>query len=715
MTPVIIPGDVKNLGFGDGSRRPTVPQIPTHPANFPVIQIVTPKGTLGQRYINLADFEDIYGNVHDVDSPYYNAVSALLQMLAAAGQASIGVRRLTANQEKARWIHGIKVTRGPVVQYKRDSNGQFMLDPKTGQRIVDDAATPVDAGLSFEHVLMEANGQVFGKVATIDVDDGTDNGKATIYPLQEMETDIGDFYNRSGLTAGIPLSQDFSTVERFVRQHGVYPFQMRLYEKTESGTPVFVKTINNTDAVTYTLFDLKDKRTGVRYGLDQALGAYTGKTLNRSMIPRPAPFANTFVYKDNLELITREMFKVEKEFGDANGLIYLDNVPGNRQMNPLTCTNHEGIPYYAIECKGPTRLFNLNSAMDAKGGVSPFLTADLKTPVKVEGTYNFDPEKGQVDQLSTKDAWLVSQELILSDMMAYRKSLEMNDWVRNRQSIIFDCGYNDDIKNEMIQMLNARKDQVAIFQASYWLEDNTIEERYSIANSLSTRLRLLPESEKHGTPACRATICMWDAKIINEESGLDFPVVLDLAHKFAVYGGNAQGILRAEKSPDHGDNRKLTMMHTPTIDLEDDINASNNFQIGATTLRPYDTSNMLYRPALPSIYAYDDSVLKDFVTNFNGICAEKVIADTWPLVSGDTTLTEEDYAATVKDRSEEEIRNRFGSVIQGVLVRTYYDENQPSGRSVLRATGYVQFNKGKYMMEMDMIALNAADGPISEE
>lgn len=714
MTPTIVPGQARNHGILDDSRPETVLTLPKGPACFPVLSMVTPKGELGQKTVPLKDFGDLYGDIQNTDSPYYNAQAALVAALGLGGQASIGVRRCTANKQTARAAIAVRKFTASRPVWQRDEDGQFKLDALTGKRIPemegegDDAVQKVADQLVIEPIILDHIGTEFGALRKTVTNDGTVTGDIEIIPLFEFDTLPGDAYNASGFYAGVTANADWEAISRFVRDVGVFPYSLSLYERNVNGTPIVKKTLINTTSTTFTLFNAKDQRTKVRYSLRQALGAFTGEAANRPDIPSPAPFKAVFVYDKYLEALTREMYEVESEVAPTS-LVYLEGVPFNRQMNPLTCTNHEGVPYFGIALEGATRLFNMNSFINATGGISPFLDDDGKLPVDVEGTYNFDPALGQVDQLDTKDAWTVAQSLILADIQQYRTSLEMADWTRNRQSILIDVGYNSEIKYEMIDMLNTRRDQIAIFQASFWLENNTVEERYSIANTLSTRLRLTPESERHGTPACRATIIPWDAKIINEETGLDFPCSIDVAHKFAVFGGNEEGMLSSVNSPDHGDNRHLSIMHSPTVDLEDDRNAANNFNIGVSTLRPYDNGGVLYRPALVTVYPYPDSVLKNLVTCFVAICCEKVIMDTWPLVSGDTTISDEDVAATVKDRSEETCRKRFGNMFKTINVDTYYDENQPNSRSVLQARGYIEFFMGKYMMEMDVVARNAAD------
>ncbi|UVD32224.1 putative tail sheath protein [Vibrio phage phiKT1028] len=700
----IVPGQVRNQGIGDDSRPVVVPQLATYPCNFPVLGMVTPKGPLGQKYINMGDLGDIYGDVQDTDGPYYNPIAALIQSLASGGQAALGMRRLTANKEIARVAVGLKVVAGDIQQYQRGADQQFILD-ETGARIPVTGGTETYAGFSITPMLMDTTGIEYKGLQPVTGTGG--EGDFTIYPLYELPAGIGDVYNRMGHFAGVAGSADFQQIANFVNEFGVYPFGIKLYEKTIFGTPVIAKTLINTEESTFTLFDMK--ANGVRYSMKEAIGAYTGATANRPMVPRAAPFYEAYVYNDSIETLSKLLFEAE-EAAMPDNLVYLEGVKPYKQINPLTAVTHEGIPYYAIEIDAETRLFNMGAQLDAKGGVSPFLTKDYAAPagVTLSREYNLNPANGPVEELNRQDAWAVTQALLLADIMEYRKSLEITDWTRNRQSIIFDVGFNSEIVDELIQLLATRKDHVAVFASAEWLKNSTIQEQYSRQTYITNRLRLIPESEKYGTPACRGMIAMWEASKINEESGEAFSHVLDLAYGMALFGGNAQGQLLKANSPDHADNRILRTMFNPTVDIEADPAAAGNFDNGAATLRPYN-QEQLYRPALPTVYVHSDSVLKDWVTVFTSVNVEKIIQDTWTLVSGDTTITADEYAAIVKDRAETQCRERLGTMFEDLVVEPVYNEGAADSRSVLYVTGYVAFRKGKYMMDMSLVARNEQD------
>lgn len=705
----VVPGKAENYGMGDRSGTVTAPTMPSSPAHYTVLSLPTPKGELGMKFIDLGDLTSLYGDVTDVNTPYYNAISALIQMMSDGGQSTVGIRRVTANTVIARVAVAVAVTpNAKVPQYMRNTDGTYQID-QNGARIPD--ADKTIAGYDWEVVLIDMADATTGeygalKIVTVDVSEGV---KKTIYPLFELPAGIGDAYNRMGFQAGHDASTDWSSIASFVETYGVMPFGIKMYEKTKTGVPVYAQTQDTSALQTdFTLFNMRDENN-LRYSLSQAVGAFTGNNVNRPHVVAAAPFYEAKVYQANIETVCRLLYQAEAAVEDSE-LVIVEGVQPFYQMNPLSLVNHKNIPYYAVNDQSKVSYFNLSTYMDAAGGISPFLTKDLKTPVPVAGTYEFDPAKnhGVSDSLNTEDAWTVTQALILPDILTYASSLETQDYTRNRQSMIWDVGYDSDIKDALIALWNSRKDICLVMHAGYWLKQTTQAQRYSLMESLTTKLRLYPESARYGTPAARAMVNLWDGKIINEATGLDFPLTLDLAYVFAQFGGASTGVVAAVNSPDHGGNRVLTKMYDPTVEFEADNPASNNFNEGALSVRPYNESEF-YRPALPTVYGKTEPVLKDFMTVFTAVCIEKILQDTWNLVSGDTTITAETYLATVKDEAEAECRRRLGSMFTRLNIETFYDETSPNSRSVMRATAHVWFRKGKYMMDMDLLAYNEQD------
>jgi hypothetical protein len=314
--------------------------------------------------------------------------------------------------------------------------------------------------------------------------------------------------------------------------------------------------------------------------------------------------------------------------------------------------------------------------------------------------------------MTNGQAWEVTNQLMVADLTTYVNGAEIKNYTRNRQSVFWDVGYSKAVKDVAEQLLGQRKDVYFFGDATVWEPGvpNQLGDIYSRMASMVASLRLTPESEQWGTPTVRASINLIEAKLINEVTGGYFSGNLDLAYAFALFAGNNSGIITASASPDHGDNRILRTMHSPNIEFEEDDVANDNFENGGITLRPYDVEQ-LYRPCVVTVYNNVDSVLKDAVTAFLCICMEKILQDEWNTVCGDTSISAANYAALVKDGAERKCRDRLGGLVKNITVQTSYDETRPGGRAVMNAVVNGYFNKGKYMMNLDLFAYNEQDLP----
>ncbi|EBV8434045.1 hypothetical protein NFI00_000137 [Salmonella enterica] len=704
----VVPGKVNNRGVNDRSIPDYSTEPATTPLHMPVIPVVTPKGEFGTQWINAADFQNIYGNIFDHKSPYYNPTAALIQNMISGGQASIGVRRLSVNKQVARIALSAFVTKKKVTDWKRNYKGMFELDTN-GDKI---KIGEFDGLEVYVAVDPEAANKEPGELTIRTIPAVAEGDSDTyVYPLFELLAGVGDVYNLNGVHLGVKDSAlNWKGIAQFVEATGVFPFFMRQFiDSATGGARNYVKDKSGKDTTQFTLFEVENE--SVKYSLRECIGAYTGGNVNRPTTLRPAPFGDVISYNDNIEELAQLMYAVEKPHN--TGLV--DGFQLNyRQMNPFTCTNHQGVPYYAIQGKGIS-MWDMSFAINAQYGVSPFLEKDGSLPSFATATTVRDPFgvlAGVDFPLTTKQGWEITNALMEADIQEFVDSLEQANYVRNRQSVFWDVGYTYAVKEKMMSILGARKDVMVFACATIWEPGkmNDVSSVYGRLSQLTAALRMYPESEYWGTQTMRAAVNIIEAKIIDEATGWYFSGNIDLAYMFARFAGNAAGTLSSARSPDHADNRLLTTMHSPNIEFEDDGVSSDNFDNGAITLRPYDITGALFRPCLPTVYkASIDSVLKDAVTAFVCVCLEKIGQDEWNVVCGDTTITAENYAALVKDGIERKSRDRLGGIAKSVRVDATYNENQPGGRAVLNTIIHAYFNKGKYMMNLDLFAYNEQD------
>jgi hypothetical protein len=711
----IIPGKVVNRGINDKSIPDYTVSQATSPLHLPVISIITPKGPLaddvGTVWLNAADFRATFGNVFDHTSPYYNPTALLIQQLIAGSQSSIGVRRLSANKKVARTALSAFVQKVTVQDYERDMAGQFKRDAQgkkiptgdtfEGLSIVikpdPTAATAEVGGLQRRTITgTPANGEI---PAVPDTE---------VFPLMEAIAGVGEEYNRSGLAMGVRNDQvNFRGVSDFVKATGVYPFSLKMFTESATGARTWAKTSDRRETVDFTLFKTTQNR--IQYGIKNGFGSFTGTNVNRKVIPTPAPYNSVHIYEEHLTSLTQAMYAVESK--ENTTLVQVGSFP-HQQMNPFTCQNHTGAPYYAITT-GDSVVWDLSGTVKAEYGVSPFLNdagelPEYVTPVELDDPFGV---LGDIKfPITPAQAWEATNALVASDMATYLAGNETKNYTRNRQSFWWDVGYSQEVKDIAIQLLASRKDIMVIPCATVWEpgKGNKLNEVYSRFTALSNALKMYPESEQWGTPTCRASVNLIEAHLIDEITGDTFSMNLDLAYAYALFAGNSQGVIKPGFSPDSKKNRTLRTMHTPNIEFEEDLVAGENFNNGGITLRVLDTEQ-LFRPALVTVYNNADSVLKDQVTTFLCVCIEKIAQDEWNNLCGDTSLSAENYVALFKDNAERKVRDRMGGLVRRITFEPSYNEGSPGGRAVLNTIAHAYFNKGKYMMNLDLFAYNEQD------
>lgn len=709
----IVPGGTDNGGIVDVSIPDYLYSIPAAPLHLPVIHLVTPKGKLaedvGTQWIPTKDFAKIFGNVFDTTTPFYNPSAALISALAQGTQGTIGVRRLSMNKEVARTALSMFMTKKTQLDYERDAAGRFKYDTN-GDLIV----KPGKTYEGLEIVLKqdpEAATSAPGQLKVRTITDGEGN-ETVVYPMWESLAGVGDEYNKSGMVMGVRDDvMNWRAISEFVRNTGLFPFDLRQFTENTDGEKVFAKTAGTQrDSARFTLFETTVNN--VKYSIKNGFGAFTGTNVNRPVLPVPAPFNDVIVYEDNIDTVAQLMYAVEK---DANSTLVEvgESYEYYKQMNPLTCVNHTGAPYYAISL-GDYVKWDMTGSVKAIGGISPFLDDKGEVPDFVTKPVINDPLgllAGLKRPLSMLQGWEINNRLMVTDLTGYVNGPDMRDTTRNRQSLFWDVGYTQPVKDIVIQMLGRRKDVIVIPDGTIWQcgPANAVEDVYARAATIVSQLRMTPESEKWGTPACRAAVNLPEIKLTDEKTGFYFSQNIDLAYAFALFAGNNNGLITVAYSPDHADNRKLRIGHSPTIVFEDDDVAAENFAQGIISLKPYDWVDQTYRAGLPTVTVNPDSVLKDLMTPFLCVCMEKISADQWRLVTGDTTIDKESYESIMKDNIEEECRRAVGGMVGSIVANTSYEEGVPGSRAKLRVAIHGWFNKAKYMMEFDLYAHNQQD------
>lgn len=721
----VVPGKVNNEGITSGETFPTVSPLVTSPAHYPDFAAVTPKGPLERKNVSLSDFETLYGKVSDPYGNYYNPVTLAINLLGKSGQSSLGFKRLTNNKVYARAVLGVLVFPSDKVPfYKRDAYGDYQTD-LNGKLIPDGEGKGNFVVPTYLTVKTKAN--EIGKLKQVklklpeDVGSLTKETEGTFYPFAEFKSGIGEEYNRSYFNIGHGTDVDWSEIARFVLTNGSYPFDMKIGTVTDSGLYVESQKINGGVVSNFTLFKTREKETGITYSLKSCIGNYTGSNVNRPIELTPAPFEDVYTYDNQIQAVCDILYKSEYvDGGETPPNVRSNTLPKYAVMNPIDLVNHLGKPYKTIVKLPPfsvdsdpyiyvaSPINNLNQAFLATGGLDPFVDEDGKYVAKpkdwldeVDGTWV--EAKGDVKP-SIKQYWQMNQALLYAYYLDYLNGKEFRDVIRNRTSFIWDVGYNQEVKDVIIQAMVNRKDFLSVPCCTKYLRNLSPEQTYAVASSLNSKATLIPESAQNGTPALRCAINLWDGRYIDESTFERFSLNIDLMCAFAACGGSEDGRISVADLPTEGNNALLRYAFDPNIDFEDDDPAAQNLINGSITLRPANMTQWK-RPALPTVYTTTDSVLKDLVNPWYGVVIEKILQDQWILVSG-SEMSAANYLATVKDNATKQIHSQLGACLSSFTVETWFPEDAPNSRSRMRTKVIYWVGKAKYMMDAVLEARN---------
>lgn len=724
----VVPGKVLNHGIISGETFPQASVVTTSPAHYPDFAAVTPKGPVERKNTNASDFTSVYGNVTDPYSSYYNPITYGIQMLGKNSQTAFGFKRLTNNNIKARSVRGIIIFESDAVPtYERDVNNDYVYGTD-GKPKLKATAKGILAGTCTLEVTAASSATGTLKPIKVTVAKDTGNLKAnaqgTFYPLIELTSGIGKYYNSMYNAIGHGSETDWNEIARFVLTNGVYPFDLTIGRRSDAGLNIDASKLNGGVVSNFTLYDVNDTESGVAYSLRQAIGAYTGKNVNRPVEAADSPFDDSYVYQANLSTVMQLLYNAEYVNGQGKvPAIRTTRLPKEAIMNPFDLVDHFGKPYQNIVYTGSTsfdtaegKLTVTRVSMDqralASGAIDPYTDKDGKYPTapstwiqEVDGVWVADNKGSAIP--TQKQYWQMNQQLAYAYYQDYLSGKEFRDVIRNRTSFIWDLGYNQDLKDLIIGALAKRKDFIPVLCATQWLREYTEEQTYSVAQTLNTKMSTIPESEEYGAPSTRGSINLWTGLYMDEPTYQRFSLNIDLMCAFARAGGSMDGRISFSDLPTEGKNAWLQLAHTPNVGFEDDDPAAQNLLNGSVTLRPVNLTQWK-RPALPTVYYNTDSVLKDLPNVWYGVVMEKILQDQWILVSG-SVMSAANYLATVHDNADKQIHNQLGACLSQWDVQVEFRETNPNSRSRMFAKVVYWVGKAKYMMDAVLEARNEAE------
>ena len=159
------------LGADDKSTSQVTPSLDPIPQHCPLFYIFAKKGPTNRLILSPSKLTTVYGSeTFDINDKYFNHQTRYLQQMGTYGNTCM-VQRLVPNDAGVRSNLAIyaDVLEADVPNYKRNSDGSYVIDPDTGKNIIDDV-NPTIPGYKIKFIKEYSNGKAIDPDTQTEID-----------------------------------------------------------------------------------------------------------------------------------------------------------------------------------------------------------------------------------------------------------------------------------------------------------------------------------------------------------------------------------------------------------------------------------------------------------------------------------------------------------------------------------------------------------------
>lgn len=638
-------------GFKEGLTTDPVTAPEITPIHLPYVFIQGGRGKEDTLLLTGDALSTVYGDdMLNYRSKYASPSTLLARQAASTGSAIFTKRLVSPDAKYARIRIGVEVVDDILPVYLRNPDGSYKKD-KDGNRIQDGNIVTNKTKMRWvvNHDKDADNPNDFGKDQVVigSMTATADDAQSTYYPILDgLVSWRGEDGNNIGLRIEAPTALSSNpTRTDIIERIGAFLYRIQFVERKSSRTsPTVIRTISGMEQETFAL------QTGVVHPDDETdlsfdkvvVDAYeyneTGNT------PIFAPMDQLYVYQNNVDELTKRLYKAESEVDGNNLLTDVEFLDG--QMNIFTGVDYNGIPYYSVE------------VLDADQGGVIF-----------DGTstyYAIDGSDGTVD-------WDTFDALAKQQFESFgRMGEDLEDMAFYPFSIVYDIGYKVDTKKAMANVLSLRPDVMIIASTHTWkgVELN-VDEESSMGAMLRNYYRLHPESVLYNTPACRAAVFMQYGESIEAPSLGKVPLTLEVANKLATYMGASDGVIRGTRI-DNNPGNVVTTMRKINKTYRNATVRDRDWENGLNYVQTYNRNSNFF-PAWGTIYNNDRSVWRSLINVIIGCDLTRVCYRLWAETTGTTGMDETLFLKLMGERFLEYTTGRYNDHVT-VKGRFYLDK-----------------------------------------
>lgn len=717
-TPRSIP-----LGIRDLSVPPPVREPISSAIHAPLLYLFTEKGTDDQPFmVTPGTLENLIGTAtFDRRGIYYYHQTAVAEACLNAGNA-IEVQRLrpvyakNATKVLALSVEEVVIADGgDWAEYERNPDDTVVFDDEVGvnQRV----ETPLTASGAvvrwgwFDRTDFidtdPLNPIDFANDPSLDPNDFEIQGATVTGPNGETYRPILDFkaneFGAAGNDIGIRVwvaheSTNNPASSTTIETNRALVLNAVIFRRPGTGaTGVPVTDLNEETIIEFSFpIGAYDTQNNLDLSVENFFNNFNDDGSSTNQTPVFGPLAPVQFYADNYLDLARIAATAEQAASTALGRPQRPNLTDTPFLvDLLTGIDLDtGTPYAGIQLFQDYTIVN---PVDVAAGLYPNLTENGTTSYLTLGSDgSFDPitrewqvpfiNLGITDELGRDVAvganamasFLLRQTYMPA--VVNNPSSPLRDMAKYPFSAIYDSGFEFETKYAMMPWLGIRPD--IHLTLSTFVEGDpelSIAEEISVAATLTSRVRLFPESVYHGTGTVRNSIWAQSGEFINGRYRFNVSTSTEIAGKRAAYLGAGSGIPNAGRGYESGANATVETLKNLTAGNISVANRESLWLGGANFAVPLD--RVAYHwPAMQTTYPEDRSVLTSELISWVYGDLQRVAFRVWQQLSGNVRLTTEQLAERSNTLILEEV-NRKGSYDGLVIVtprtfRTPADQNR---------------------------------------
>lgn len=685
-------------GIQDNPGAPVAPREPQFPILCSFVPLFTKKGPTSKVYLNAAEKYLMYGvDSFDPQSKYYNENTKLSNILAAAGNIHATQRIKPSDAgEPANITLYMDYLSVNVPNYLRNSDGSYVVDV-IGDKIPD-PNLPTIPGYKVKYfVKNHPAGMTLGAQGVLAGTMSNGGVNSVMMPIMDIKAaEFGEAYSNIGFKiapiTGNNLKPDFKTVLKAL------PYEFSLYERPDAkSTGLVTKTLSGSSSTTVA-FKQKSKHPYTEAILDVDLlvpHAWYNVDPKKPKI-KYYDLDNVHVYYTNLDNVLKLFVATEVgQLSDA-AVEWEDGIEA-ANFDWFDFTNDSDLT-------GEQHLFNWVTLKSSGSQVNYFSVIKDNTtvtpPANMEevtiGSDSVIYLKGGSDGTIT----MASMEQEIRNIMPlYLDSdSEVQSLVMNKESGMFDVGYDKETKKSLVNMIAVRPDTIVhlcTHQLSYGETPMTIDEEYSTALTLLARAEIFPESEVWATSVCRVTITLGSMEDIDSVSKYRYTQNYELANILAGYLGAADGVMKPLKALDASRaNTVLTLGKNYTPAFIPDSFKQTIWGNGVTYSEPYKINQRAFL-AVRTIHGNEQSILTNPIVLYANAVVCRIMDEAHKEFAGNSMDNNEVFANKLVTFMNKRVNGRFDNNRFNIIFKVEFTEADLANKYSYVVIAEIYANKEK--------------------